>query len=1321
MTENRVAAAWARHEPILDRFEAALLRGERPCIDDFVPPDDPDRRALLLELARAELECRLKAGEPAVVEDYLNRYAELAEERDAVLTLIRVERDGRARRGSAIATEEFAQRFSHYLGRPTVGPPGGAAPVATRHHEAAETTDDAQRTCLQVGDTVRPARSALPSVPGFEVLGLLGRGGMGIVYQARQISLKRLVALKMLSAGGHAGPDELARFKVEAEAAARLQHPNIVQIHEVGTCAGGGAAECPYMALEFVEGGSLAQHAARGPLSPDCAAELVAVLARAMHHAHEKGVIHRDLKPANVLLTADRTPKITDFGLAKQLEGDSARTATGAVMGTPAYMAPEQAAGRTKEIGPLSDVYSLGAILYELLAGRPPFAGDSVMQMLEQVREHEPLPPSHHRKVPRDLETICLKCLQKEPARRYASARELAEDLERFRAGEPLRARRQGPIGKIWRRVRRRPRVAVAVLAVVIALVFAAGAVLHFRDKGRVAERVTTLRQDVINAREKRDDSEEHVAEVERLIDQLAQASPEAAVKERELLAEHVDALITERIRGRLGDEQLASLRASIDRVAARSEERAQKLRAALDARLRDWIEVFRIEGPEFAEREKVFGPGGVIHDGALKLQPSAEAPSSDLVLTRQASPVNAQMTAIFAPAEWETAPRVGVALSVSATRAGYALVLSAGRPKFADRPATLGDACRGKVPLLLQVLRDGRLMREQQVDPSDLAGRPLTLSGQRVGVALACQVNGRKPLLSFRDPFAPGAAEGGSFAVIAPAGVRLSSLVADRLSQAAAPRPLERGDELFDQRQFEQAADFYRKEAVASSSAEIGQEARYKRGLCLLALGRDKDAVRLLEEVASGDGATWPPLADCQLWAHALEQKTPAGREQAGLIRQRLKARGLSSELLGSLLPNELRSRIFRPRDGQQLTRLLLRPDEEALEAMEDAFDAQRLLEPDPRPSATVGLNLIKALRLAGQEEEALKRAQDLMSKFPTLDASDMPRQLLEQETWMLRLRGNARTALTQTQRYLVNAGELELYVLPDEARSLYATGQAAEAEQVVDRVLKMTEARAVQPFPTIEASLIKGFLRERAGAGDRPGAVRAWEVGLERYKTSDLRDATEGTLSLLLDYWIMAALADRLDDAEATRLRRRLLDTFASDPVLAIPINVIAGEQPPGVYRRMWQSERGRKIAGQIALREVTYADSFRLPVLLNLATTLQFMTLAGEPTVEQESLIWEFSRAGYAAFVARTLSNAQLTQLALTFVAAQAKAADVKLPDDVALRAPMAYLFGLRYVRKGNAKEAESFFAEALKAPPQDLAHRLAAKELERLKAR
>jgi tetratricopeptide (TPR) repeat protein/predicted Ser/Thr protein kinase len=321
-----------------------------------------------------------------------------------------------------------------------------------------------------------PPTPDAPHIPGHEVRELLGRGGMGVVYKAWHRRLQRPVAVKMLLAGAYAKPQELERFLREAETVAGLQHANIVQVHEAGDVDGR-----PYFTMEFVEGGSLAQKLAGTPQPARQAAALVASVAEAVHAAHQRGIVHRDLKPGNILLTADGTPKLTDFGLARHLEGTAGLTQSGVPVGTPSYMAPEQAEGKARGVGPAADTYALGAILYELLTGRPPFWAETAAASLQHVLTEDPVPPSRlNPQVPRDLETICLKCLHKEPERRYASAAALAEDLRRFLADEPIRAQPVGWTEHAWRWYRRwyRRNKAVARAIAGVFLVLAAGTAL---------------------------------------------------------------------------------------------------------------------------------------------------------------------------------------------------------------------------------------------------------------------------------------------------------------------------------------------------------------------------------------------------------------------------------------------------------------------------------------------------------------------------------------------------------------------------------------------------------------------------------------------------------------------------------------------------------------------------------------------------------------------------------------------------------------------------------------------------------------------------
>jgi tetratricopeptide (TPR) repeat protein len=419
--------------------------------------------------------------------------------------------------------------------------------------------------------TVMPGKRGEVRVEGYEILGELGRGGMGVVYKARQIALNRLVALKMVLAGGHASPDQLARFKVEALAVAKLQHPNIVQIYEISEQDG-----LPYFSLEFVDGGCLSHKVGRKPQPPEFAARMTETLARAMHFAHSRGIVHRDLKPANVLLTADGQPKITDFGLAKAVEEESStQTRSGVILGTPAYMAPEQARGETQRTGPLADLYALGAILYDLLTGRPPFQGATMVETIDQVLTRDPVPPAQlGSKVPADLETICLKCLQKEPTQRYGSAGELADDLKRFLNGEPIMARPVGRAERLWRWCKRNPRVAIpsAVAAAMFGAVavgspIAAVSIYHAKEEAVAAAKEADQQKEAAEQQKK-------IAEQEK--EKAVDARKDAVQKKDAAVLAHgkaVDPLIdlVYRVNTRL-DKMPAGLRNNKDLLAIRDD-----------------------------------------------------------------------------------------------------------------------------------------------------------------------------------------------------------------------------------------------------------------------------------------------------------------------------------------------------------------------------------------------------------------------------------------------------------------------------------------------------------------------------------------------------------------------------------------------------------------------------------------------------------------------------------------------------------------------------------------------------------------------------
>jgi serine/threonine protein kinase len=412
--------------------------------------------------------CALDAGQSPQPSEWIARHPELADElRDCFDAMDEVNRLAAPIRPALITVPDNATPY----GEAPTAPPTGLSSVAESHAPCSGLFGD------------------------YELDHEIARGGMGVVYKARQISLNRVVAIKMILARQLANQEDVQRFRAEAQAAACLKHPNIVAIHEVGEVAGQH-----FFSMDFIDGPSLSECVREHPLHPRVAAQLMQTIAGAVHYAHQQGILHRDLKPSNVLLeprevrgkdpVRDRQqfstmlssgsqhlvlssrPVVTDFGLAKRIEGGSNLTSPGQILGTPSYMPPEQAAARHDELGAASDVYALGAILYELVTGRAPFRAQTALDTLVQVLESEPVSPRLlNRSIPRDLETICMKCLEKESRRRYATAQQLADDLGRFCAGEPIIARAISPIERTWRWCLRRPAWAAMIAACAIATV----------------------------------------------------------------------------------------------------------------------------------------------------------------------------------------------------------------------------------------------------------------------------------------------------------------------------------------------------------------------------------------------------------------------------------------------------------------------------------------------------------------------------------------------------------------------------------------------------------------------------------------------------------------------------------------------------------------------------------------------------------------------------------------------------------------------------------------------------------------------------------
>lgn len=489
-----------RDEPA-ERLRSLWTRGERPDVRAFLEGEPELDVFELVDVLRVDQRFRWLLGEPIHAADYFPMFPALRDHSEAQFMLVYAEYLLREDLGDMPDPAEYEREYPEHVER------------LRTQLEVHRLVESGGTTLVApapgIGSPQRGVPSA-PEVPGFEVLEFLGQGGMGVVFKARDVRLGRIVALKMFHPGAHVGPKEVARFRVEAEMIARLQHPNIVQIHNVVDLNGR-----PCLELEYVGGGNLAHRISQATLSPTDTALLVETAARAIGAAHRIGVIHRDLKPANILLTSEGVPKLSDFGLAKYLHAETGLTQSEALLGSPCYMAPEQADGALGEVGPAADVYALGVVLYEAITGRPPFKAATVYATLAQVKTATPVPPSRLQPgLGVDLETVILRCLQKEPSQRYASADALADDLARVACGEPVHARRVSSIERGWRWCCRKPALAGLAATVLFLLgVLAVGGWIAFvvvafeRDRVVSAERqaVEELRQSyVLQARANR-------------------------------------------------------------------------------------------------------------------------------------------------------------------------------------------------------------------------------------------------------------------------------------------------------------------------------------------------------------------------------------------------------------------------------------------------------------------------------------------------------------------------------------------------------------------------------------------------------------------------------------------------------------------------------------------------------------------------------------------------------------------------------------------------------------------------------------------------
>ncbi len=1251
-------------EPICDRFEAQWAAGNRVAIEEVLAEvSEVVRPTLLEELIQIEVWWRRQQQETPSSAEYLSRFPE---QTDIVQSVWKNLDQGQA---STVAPDGQTVEFK---------------PTVSGHSQS--------RT--------QPPRS----FGDYELLEEIARGGMGVVFKARQKSLNRPVALKMILSGQIASQSEVLRFNAEASAAANLEHPGIVPIFEIGQQDGKH-----FFSMAYIEGKSLADKIALRPLSAQQAARYAQQIAEAVHYAHSKGIIHRDLKPRNVLIDRDDQPKITDFGLAKRLEGDSDLTATGQVLGTPSYMPPEQAMGTLDRVGPRSDIYSIGATLYSLLTGRPPFQAASTMETLRQVIDTEPVAPRLlNPTIPRDLETICLKCLRKDPLDRYTSASALADELRRFLNGEPIKARPIGIVERAWRWCKRKPLVA-GMAATLLVMLVSLGLAWQFSQAARDGRRLVQWNAAFVRQLDTAVWDAPHLTEMEATIQKISTLDPVAAEPLRaRLYNTFKEYLETEIRRPRLTTEDRQRLEGQLTLLAPRLPNETDILREALDERFRGWQPVLELSTP-FDDLANAFPATEVRIDGSVlrpTRAPVKKTDSFDLptaadqtVETKFAAGQNIQFQVVLDPA-WEDSEQVGLKLGAAQGR-GYHFVLrtpqiprSVGdEAETADKVNNFAQVRKTGVPLSVEIRKNGGLLQSTTISATDLPHGPLRLRAVRERDRLRFQINDLPPL-EFQDLFPLSLDSAAMLAVDWPRVTGIQELAVHRLLDPPSPSPLEQADSLFDQQKYDEAMRIYREQAQVQLEETFRLEARFKQALCLMEKTQTAEAALLFESLLSSEGNHWPLVAGCQLWIIRLQE---GQREEADSLYGILSSR-FRFEQLAMLVPYEVRQHILDSYRSQfKSIDDILRYDPNRVRKMEQAAEIDRFLSSDGEGNLDIQKELARAYWFVGNDLSALKVHARLAQKYPQVP------WVIQHYSRALRWTGEPRRALQEIDKLLdrYTGQELTYSALLLERVLVYAElEQWDRVEAGVAEVLHAEKRGTDLQTVTAHVGLIQGFLLARKG--DQPAAEEQWRRTFQEAMTSYRDPRYVAALGGVRHYafnhaLILGSLGGEIGNDDAEVLLQWAVQGTGNVSYTQLLRSVINSENIANTFRQMWRTPRGRQFAEDIAFDRMNLRERVRAVPLLAVATYISQHAFEGEPGPQQDEAVWALLDDLWANLIEQgTLSSGQLMQLALTWKGTTNllgwSGVAPRLPPS--LRGGTAYVFAHRFLRLGDVPQSRKF---------------------------
>lgn len=1174
-----------------------------------------------------------------------------------------------------------------------------------------------QRTLAMVGHTPSQAASKgsdaaeyLPIgavVGSYTVLERIGAGGMGCVVRARHEKLGRIVAMKVPFLRLTSSPEGEQRFLREARAASKLQHPNICPVHEVGEWQGR-----PFLVMAYIAGMTLAAWRRQQQPSAHEAARIVAAMSRGVAHAHQQGIIHRDIKPSNVIIEAEADrPILTDFGLARDVfELDETLTATGQLMGTPAYMAPEQAAGVSSQIGPAADIYALGAVLYELLTERPPFQG-ALGEVIRAVQVDDPLPPRQI--VPaihRDLETICLRAMKRAPAERYPTAAALADDLERFCSGEAIWARPDRWWEKAIRFTRRRQKAifaTAALLVVCLALVgYFATSASHTREVSSVARQLQAALQTT-------DWNEEQLATAAALSRRLRELDPEHQSAAPGLVEAALVEFINRNMLSKSRLEQADVARASelIALLKRQDEAAAERLATRLTGRLREWQIVtnansftteqppaFLIEGSEYSD---------LLVDQQMLRRPPATSPlpagvADYCYFARDPLKGNVRLEVTFRDA-WLPTDQVALVLATE-NRHRYVFRLSPVAPRAKDkRGEPIVEPTPFSSSAWLAIERDGVLLRRVQQNIGKQIGSEgkLTLTATYEDRRLSLHVR-HDAGVEFTDLFfLPQLEDGFQLGVQLPPGAAITSYSASKQTLPPQPSGLERGDQLFAQRKWQDALVEYRRQQHASSvAAEEKDELVLKEALCLDALGQRDEAAALLNPLRRSSQSLIRSAALTRLWFIYLRGDRTA---EANVLFAAFKPQDM--EALTQLVPEAERDTIATKvfQTGAGLEMLSVSP--EALEGLRRAHLLRAAAWGGAHREGIRVLQLARGYHAAREYADGIRLLREYLER-PRPDFHIAYVDLIEEYAWMLRTTGDWERAKSDIEFHLKNTevedGEIKRLML-ERARQFAAQEKWEDCLAEIDSYLKSRVAENRYFFYST-AHLMRGFCLRRLGRAEE--AQQAWREALcERWRVvTKLRDADLYLTGMPLENALLAVmLTKQCTSAELTQLIKAS-DFSRQQPLLLFVTSQFSDKLLP-VLLRVGDDPQAMVEMERLVFQQRPLADHLRAPIHLIGNELFRHAAQNAAWQSGDRQATHQFWDEAIDGFCQKRLEFGQIAQ---GLAAWSGKTGELgwtglapELPPN--LRGPLALMIAMKRTNAGESPEVE----ELLHAADQDLA--------------